>query len=173
MSSSLSAAEQSRLDTLLSQIRDGSKVISASQRAAIVGIAESSNPNTRPNLITDPIFQGSEFINYQDREDAFILGRALGAGLRDFFAGSSDTTLADAIPGAANLGGFDSGGPADISGYIVTVPFEREPSKGRKSIGKVRVNVEWDDTLEEVRQKARDAIRGIIGATDMRFRLMF
>lgn len=173
MPSTLSPSEQSRLDELLASIRDGTKTLSPAQRAVIVSFAEQSNTSQRPNLLTDATFQGAEWVNYQEREDAYILGRALGAGLRDFFSGGSEQTLSDVIPGAANLGGFQSGGPGDISGYIVTVPFERSPTGGRKTIGKVRINIEWDDTLEDVRNKARQVVRKFMGKTDTQFRLLF
>lgn len=92
--------------------------------------------------------------------------------LSTFSQGAIDATLREAFGLPPSVHGLDKAGPALTSGVLVGVPWEITESGRQPKIKVLTVQATWEDTLDDVRRKAREAIREFLRDTDAKWHIL-
>lgn len=168
----LSSFEESIVARRTEQFRQGLDALSPAARSAVFRIAQRVSEGQILTASTDDAFIDAGETTISQRLELIALGKAQARGVESFINGGGELTYGKALGVPEGVKSGDVAGPADTSGGIVIVPWEKELIPGKKTFDKVRIWADWDDTIDDIRRKAREVIKKFLGNSDMPWRLL-
>lgn len=141
-------------------------------RELIVHIARWIGLGRQISPADNKFFRDYPNITLEQRQFAIDKAIEYHKSLSAFSQGTRDATIREAFGLPQSVHGLDKAGPALTSGVLVGVPWEITEKGKEPKIKVLTIQATWDDTLEDVRRKAREAIKKFLKDTDLVWRIL-